>query len=226
MGHRVSIGDPKAGPWRTIVGIVGDVRHFSLDEAPTLQMYVPQSQVTDSFLVLTVRTPSEPQALMPAVRGVLRELDPGVPVYDVATLGEVVDRSVAQRRFVMQLLGAFAVLALLLATIGLYGVVSYMVAQRTREVGLRVALGAAPGDIFRLILGSGMQTVAVGMAVGLAATLVTARFLGALLFGVEPHDPVTLGTASGILTLVAVLAHLVPAVRALGIDPSIALRME
>jgi putative ABC transport system permease protein len=226
VGHRVSIGHPKTGPWRTVVGIVGDVRHFSLDEAPTLQMYVPQSQVTDSFLVLTVRTPSEPQVLMPALRGVLRELDLSVPVYDVATLREVVDRSVAQRRFVMQLLGTFAVLALLLATIGLYGVVSYMVAQRTREVGLRVALGAAPGHILGLILGSGIKTVAIGLAVGLAATLFVARFLGTLLFGVDPHDPVTLGSASGILMLVALLAHLVPAVRALRIDPSIALRQE
>jgi putative ABC transport system permease protein len=226
IGHRVSIGDPKTDPWRTVVGIVGDVRHFSLDEAPTLQMYLPQSQVTDSFLVLTVRTPLEPQALMPALRGVLRELDPSVPVYDVATLREVVDRSVAQRRFVMQLLGTFALLALLLATIGLYGVVSYMVAQRTREVGLRVALGAAPGQILGLILGSGIKTVAIGLAVGLAATLVAARFLGTLLFDVEPHDPVTLGAAGGILMLVALLAHFVPAVRALRIDPSIALRQE
>ena len=226
IGHRVSIGDPKTGPWRTVVGIVGDVRHFSLDEAPTMQMYVPQSQVTDSFLVLTVRTTSEPQALMPALRGVLRELDPSVPVYEVATLREVVDRSVAQRRFVMQLLGTFAALALLLATIGLYGVVSYMVAQRTREVGLRVALGASAGHILRLILGSGIKTVAIGLAVGLAATLVVARFLGTLLFGVDPHDPVTLGAAAGILMLVALLAHLIPAMRALRIDLSIALRQE
>jgi putative ABC transport system permease protein len=226
IGHRVSIGDPKTGPWRTVVGIVGDVRHFSLDEAPTLQMYTPQSQITDSFLVLTVRTPMEPQALMPSLRGVLRDLDPTVPVYEVATLRELIDRTVAQRRFVMQLLGGFAGLALLLATVGLYGVVSYMVAQRTREVGLRVALGAAPGHILRLILGSGFKTVAIGLIVGLVATLIVVRFLETLLFGVEPHDPATLASAAGILTLVALLAHLIPACRALRIDPAIALRQD
>ena len=226
IGHRVSIGDPKTGPWRTVVGIVGDVRHFSLDEAPTKQMYTPQSQVADSFLVLTVRTPKEPQALMPALRGALRELDATVPVYEVATLRELVDRTVAQRWFVMQLLGTFAALALLLATIGLYGVVSYMVAQRTREVGVRVALGAKPAHILRLILGSGIRTVGIGLAVGLVATLIVVRFLETLLFGVQAHDPLTLASAAAILTLVALLAHLIPARRALRIDPCIALRQE
>jgi hypothetical protein len=138
----------------------------------------------------------------------------------------MISDGLAQRRFVTRLLGTFALLALLLATIGLYGVVSYMVAQRTREVGLRVALGASAGHILRLILGSGIKTVAIGLAVGLAATLVVARFLGTLLFGVDPHDPVTLGAAAGILMLVALLAHLIPAMRALRIDPSIALRQE
>jgi putative ABC transport system permease protein len=226
IGHRVSLDDPKTGPWRTIVGIVGDVRHFSLDQRPTLQLYVPQSQVTDSFVVLTMRTPLNPKTVLPAVRAVLRDLDATVPLYEVATLRELVHRTVAQRRFVMQLLGTFAALALLLAAIGLYGVVSYMVTQRTREVSLRVALGADREDVLRLILNSGVATVATGLAVGVLATLLVVRFLTTLLFAVDAYDPATLASAAAVLGVVALVAHLVPAFRALRINPSIALRQD
>ena len=226
LGHRVRLGEADRGPWRTIVGVVGDVRHFSLDESPTLQMYVPQSQITDSFVVLTVRTGARPEALVPALRSIVRDLDSAVPIYEVATLEDIVLRTAAQRRFVMQLLGMFAVLALLLAAVALYGVVSYTVAQRTREVGVRVALGAAPMDVIQLMLASGTVTIAAGVAVGLGSTLVVMRSLGALLYGVEPSDPATLGSAAAVLMLIALTAHVLPAARALRIDPSIALRQE
>jgi putative ABC transport system permease protein len=226
IGQRVRIGGPDSGPWRTVIGIAGDVRHFSLDAAPTLQMYLPQAQLADSFLVLTVRTGGDPAALLPSVRQILRDLDPAVPVYDVATLADRVARTAAQRRFVMQLLVGFAGLALLLASVGLYGVVSYTVAQRTREVGVRVALGASPADIMRLILGSGMGTVATGVAAGLAATLLAGRYLGTLLFAVKPYDAITIAASCALLVLVAAVAHWLPARRALRIDPTRALRQE
>jgi putative ABC transport system permease protein len=226
IGHRVRLGEADKGPWRTVVGVVGDVRHFSLHETPTLQMYAPQTQITDSFVVLTIRTSVAADSLIPSVRGVLRELDPAVPVYETVRLEDVVARSIGERRFVMQMLGAFAVLALLLAMVGLYGVVSYMVAQRTREVGLRVALGAEPRDILRLILGRGMSTVATGILVGLGAALLLARWLETLLYGTEPHDPLTMAAAAGILAAAALAAHVVPIRHALRVGPAAALRQE
>ena len=226
VGRRVRLGNVDSGPWRTIVGVVGDVRHFSLDEPPTLQMYAPQSQMTDSFVVLTVRTGAAAESLLPAIRSVLRGMDPSVPIYQVERLEDVVAETVAERRFVMQMLGAFAGLALLLAMVGLYGVVSYMVAQRTREVGLRVALGAEPRDVRRLILGRGMATVAIGIAAGLATALIVTRWLAALLYGTTPHDPVIMAAAAGVLCVAALAAHIVPVRHALRVGPAVALRQE
>ena len=159
-------------------------------------------------------------------RAALHELDPTVPVYDVATLSSLVEKSAAQRLFVMQLLAGFAIVSVLLAAIGLYGVVSYGVSQRTREVGVRVALGAQPGDVLRLVLSSGLSIVALGVAGGLAAAFAATRYLGTLTFGVSPVDPPTFAAAAGLLTLVALLAHWVPIRRALRIDPTTALRAE
>jgi putative ABC transport system permease protein len=227
IGRRVRIGPATSGPWRTVVGIVGDVRHADLASPPTLQMYLPQSQVTDSFLVISVRTAtSDPGAIPAQVRAVIREMDPSVPIYSVASMDALVGKAVAERRFVMQLLGAFASLALLLAGIGLYGVVSYTVAQRTREVGVRVALGATPVDVLRLVLGSGAGTVAVGLAAGIVAASVATGFLDALLFDVGARDPWTLGGSVLTLAAVALAAHVLPARRALRVDPVIALRQE
>ncbi len=227
IGRRVRIGSAETGPWRTVVGIVGDVRHADLAAAPTLQMYLPQSQVTDSYLVLTVRTAAaQPGALPAQVRSIIHDMDPAVPIYSVATMDALVGKAVAERRFVLQLLGGFASIALLLAAIGLYGVVSYTVSQRTREVGVRVALGARRLDILRLVLGSGAATVAAGLGAGVVAAALTTRFLDALLFDVQAGDPWTLGGAVVILTIVALCAHLLPARRALRVDPVIALRQE
>jgi putative ABC transport system permease protein len=228
IGRRVRIGGPTS-PWRTVVGIVGDVRHASLDEdrRQATAMYLPQTQVTDSFLVLTAKTKTvEPERLTQAVRGILKDLDPAVPIYDVARLDDLLARSFADRLFVMRLLGAFSVLALLLAAIGLYGVVSYTVSQRTREVGLRVALGARPSDILRLVFAGGLGTVTTGLGVGLCGAFVLTRFLDNLLFNVPANDPAAITAAVITLASVAGLAHWLPARRALRIDPAMALRQD
>jgi putative ABC transport system permease protein len=154
------------------------------------------------------------------------DLDPAVPIYNVARLDELVAKSYADRRFVMRLLGAFSVLALLLAAIGLYGVVSYTVAQRTREFGLRVALGARPLDILRLVVAGGLATVMLGLFAGLLAAIALTRFLGTMLFEVNAADPVAMAGAMLTLGGVALAAHWLPASRALRVDPVIALRHE
>ncbi len=227
IGRRVRIGGATSGPWRTIVGVVGDVHHADLTVGATPQMYLPQSQMTDSFLVLTLRsTTRDAAALVPAVRAVLRELDPAVPIYEVASLDDLVARSYADRRFVMTLLAGFAALALLLAAVGLYGVVSYTVSQRTRELGVRMALGAAPSEIVRLVLQSGAKTVLLGLAVGVACATVVTQFLRTLLFDVRALDPAALAAAVVTLTAIAAVAHWIPVRRALRVDPAIALRQE
>ena len=227
LGARARVGDPDSGPWFTVVGIAGDVRHRDLAVAPTPQIYLPQSQRTDGLLVLVVRAPgTDAAALANTARAAVRELDPTVPIYDVATTRELIDRSAAPRRFVMTLLGAFAAAALLLAALGIYGVVSHAVGQRTREIGIRVALGATPGDIRRLVLSSGTAVIVSGLAAGVAAALAVMRLLRALLYEVSPRDPAALALAAATLAVVALAAHWLPARRAARVAPSTALRDE
>jgi putative ABC transport system permease protein len=227
IGSEVRIGSAERGPWRTVIGVVGDTHHADVTAPLEGSLYMPETQFTDSYLVAVVKSATnDPAALAAPVRGVLRELDPSVPVYDVATVDTLLSEAGAQHVFVMQLLSGFAAVAVLLASIGLYGVVSYTVAQRTREVGIRVALGARPGDIVRLVLSRGAALVVLGLISGLAAALVTTRFLGSLVFGVSPEDPATFTAAVAVLTAVALVAHLLPVRRALRVDPSTALRQE
>jgi putative ABC transport system permease protein len=225
MGGRVRIGGT-VGPWRTIVGIVGDVHHRDLTAEPYPQMYLPQAQVTDVFLVLAVRSSVGEDQLAPAVRQVMRSLDAGIPIFQVAMLDTLVEASYADRRFVMRVLGAFALLALLLAALGLYGVIACTVTERTREVGLRVALGATRADVLRLVFASGARAIAAGLFGGVVAALVLARFLGTMLVGTAPTDPLSLGLAVTALGAVTLLAHWIPARRALRVDPAIALRQN
>jgi putative ABC transport system permease protein len=228
IGRRVRVPGTES-PWRTVVGIVGDARHASLDEEArkSAAFYLPQTQITDSFLVLVVKAKTiEPEQLTQQVRAIVKDLDPAVPIYSVARLDELVAKSYADRQFVMRLLGAFSVLAVLLAAIGLYGVVAYTVAQRTHELGLRVALGARPVDILRLVLTGGLGTVMVGLGAGLSAAFVLTRFLRTLLFDVNATDPTVIAGAVLALSIVALAAHWLPARRALRVDPVVALRQE
>jgi putative ABC transport system permease protein len=227
IGSEVRIGRAEQGTWYTVVGVVADVHHEDVTQPVTAAFYNSEAQFTDSYLVALVKVSTgDPASLGAPVRQVLRELDPTVPVYEVETLPALVEQASAQRLFVMRLLAGFAIVAVLLAAIGLYGVVSYGVSQRTREMGVRVALGAQRRDVMRLVLSSGFVLVAVGLVLGLAAALAATRFMDALVFGVSPVDPPTFLGAAGVLTIVALAAHWVPVRRALRIDPAQALRAE
>jgi putative ABC transport system permease protein len=225
VGKRLRMGDSK-GPLRTVVGVVGDVLHRSLDAPHTLQIYLPNAQFTDSDVILAVRATNDPVSLISAVRGEIAALDPQVPVSEIATMDEVVSASVTNQRFGAILFFLFAAIALLLATVGIYGVISYSVAQRTHEIGIRVALGAHRGEVLRLIIGEAMRPALWGAAAGLCAAFGLMRLLTGLLFGVRPSDPPTFALVSLILLVVALLACYLPARRATRVDPVIALRYE
>jgi putative ABC transport system permease protein len=225
IGAQVRIGSLSA--WRTVIGVVGDVHHGDLTVPPTPAMYTPETQITSGYLTALIGAPAaQLAALAPAARAAIHELNPTVPVYGVEPLSALVSGSAADRVFVMRLLVAFAGVALVLAAVGLYGVVSYAVCQRSREVGVRVALGARPADVIRLVLGGGFPIVAVGVAAGLTISILATRLLGSLVFGVSPTDGGTLLGAAALLVAVALLAHAVPLRRALRIDPASALGAE
>jgi putative ABC transport system permease protein len=227
LGAQVRIGNATRGPWWTIVGVVADVHHADLATAPLAAMYVPQAQFTDSYLVALIKVAAgDPLVLAAPARQVFRDLDPTVPVYRTTTLSDLVAAASAQRTFVMELLGGFALVAVLLAAVGLYGVVSYGVATRTREMGVRVALGAQRGDVVGLVLAGGLRLITIGVALGLAGAALSTRFLGSLVFGVSPIDPPTFAAAAALLIGVALAAHWVPVRRALRIEPARALRSD
>ena len=227
IGSVVRIGNATRGPWYTIVGVVGDVRHDDLAAPPLPAVYVAETQSTDSYLVALVKSSSPDAArLAPPARAVLRELDPSVPAYSIASIATLVGGTLGQRLFVMRLLAGFSLVGLLLAAVGLYGLVSYGVSQRTREVGVRMALGATSRQVLRLIVSNGLGLVGAGVALGVGGAVLTTRLLGSLVFGVSPLDPVAFASAALTLVAVAVAAHLVPAMRALRIDPARALRHD
>jgi putative ABC transport system permease protein len=227
IGAQVRIGSATSGAWRTVVGVVGDVHHSDLTTPPAPAMYTPETQITSAYLTLVARARNgDASALAPDARAVIRALDPLVPVYGVASLSSLVRQSAAERVFVTRVLSAFAAAALFLAAVGLYGVVSYSVSQRSREVGVRVALGARPPDVIRAVFAGGLWMVVVGVVGGLGIALAATRLLGSLVFGVSPTDTVTLTCAAALLVAVALVAHAVPLRRALRIDPASALRTE
>lgn len=225
LGKRIKLGG-LIDPWRTIVGVVGDVRHYSLDRPPTFQAYVPHTQWTDPFMQLVVRTSSLPGSLTRPARQALWSLDEDLPVYNVATMDQLVASTLGQRRFTLFLVGLFAALACLLGAVGIYGVISYVVGQRAHEFGIRVAVGAQPGDIFRLVIGGGMKLAVAGIVIGLATALSLTHFISSLLFAVSPTDPSTFAAMSLLLLGVATVASYIPARRATRVDPLVALRYE
>lgn len=225
IGKRLSIGGFD-GPWYTIVGIVGDVRHVALDAPPTFQMYTSQAQLTDSFLTVVIRSRGDLALLAPLARQAIWAVARDVPVYSTTPLTTLVERSIGPRRFVQILLELFGMVALLMTVVGIYGVVSSSVAERTREIGIRAAFGASCGDIMRLVLGSGLATVTGGLGVGIGLAFLTTRYLQGSLYGVSALDPITFTIVSVVLFVVAAAAHAVPAARATRVDPAVALRQE
>ena len=211
----------------TIVGIVGDVREAGLDRAPRPVFYADfrQRPAAAGQLAFLVHTDAAPAALIPAARAIVRSLDPGMPPR-FRTLDEIRASSIADRRFTLWLLGVFGIAALLLAGLGIYGLTSYSVARRTREVGIRMALGAEPRAVRRLVLGESARPVAAGALLGMVFALPLSRLMSSLLFGVGPGDPGTLALVALALGLVALAAGLGPARRATRVDPVVALRAD
>jgi len=212
--------------WQTIVGIVGNVRHLGLDTEPRPELYYHSNTSPPFGPVLVIRSKGDPKALISLARAKVRELDGDVPVSNVNTMDQLVAQSVAQRRFGMFLLTGFAALALLLAAIGIYGVISYSVAQRTQEIGVRMALGARTADVLKLVMTNGLKLAAVGLAIGLVGAFLLTRLMARLLFHVGPTDAVTFASVFVGLLLVAFLACYLPARRATKVDPLVALRYE
>jgi putative ABC transport system permease protein len=225
VGRRVRAGSGTQ-PWLRVVGVVGSVRHDGLQAAPRPELYVAVSQNPPVNPQVVVRATGDAAALAPAIRQAVREIDPAIPLFYVETLEQVRYRSLAQPRFQVYLFGAFAGLALVLAVVGVYGVMAYSVAQRTREIGIRMALGAQRSDVLRLILRHGALLAGVGVAIGLALAFGLSRFLATLLFETSVTDPITYAAVVALLALIALAACLIPAGRASRVDPLVALRHE
>ena len=226
IGRRLGFGSPSGDVQRTIVGVVGDVRHFGLDQAAEPEVYVPVHQDPNRTMTIAIRTISDPEALVPAMRAAVRNLDPAQPISSVATMDQRLADSVARPRFLMLLLAAFAVVALFLASLGVYAIMATNVESRRREIGVRLALGARPLDVLRQVMGEGGRLVAAGVLTGLAMALGATRLLSSLLFGVAPSDPMTFAAMTTLLVGIAMLATWLPARRAARVDPLVALRAE
>jgi putative ABC transport system permease protein len=225
VGRSLRQGDV-TGPLVTVVGVVQEARPGALDQEPTPALYRPYAQWASGPMTLVVRTAQDPSSLAPAVRSAIWKIEPNLPVPAIRTMREIVSSAVAQRRFQMMLTSLFGLVALLLGVVGLYGVVSYSVASRTRDIGLRMALGALRADVFRWVFANGMRPVLIGVAVGVAATIAAARVLRSLLFEVTPVDPLSLGTVVLVLALSSCVACYLPARRAAALDPMTALRHD
>jgi putative ABC transport system permease protein len=229
IGKRIRIGGFDATPdtpWLTIVGVVGHVKQDALDADSRIAYYRYQGQSPSRAMNVVVRTAQDPSSLAAAVTQQIRQIDSDLPIYNMQTMGKRVEASLAERRFAMLLLTVFAVLALGLAAVGVYGVMAYLVNQSTRELGIRLALGAAPRDLLLLVVRHGMLTAVIGMSLGLAGAFALTRFMRTLLFGVHATDPWTFVTIALTLAGVALLATYVPARRASRIDPIVSLRAE
>jgi putative ABC transport system permease protein len=235
VGQRIAFGGAQNhGPWMRVVGVVADVKQGPLGSATVAQGYTPWVQASDALITfvqlrslkLAVRTEGDPLSVANAIRDRVRALDPVLPLAQVRTMETVVDESTSPQRFNTTLLSAFAGVAVVLAAVGIGGVLATGVSRRTQEIGVRMALGASRGDVLTLILRQGMTLVLIGVAIGLPTAFIGARYISTLLFGVGPHDAITFASATILLVVVALVACYVPARRATRVDPMVALRWE
>jgi putative ABC transport system permease protein len=228
IGKRLKGGSTTSeGPWRTVIGVVKDVRQNDFVAEPKMQMYFTYRQLTRLVPnALVVRTAVDPMSLAPSIRNAIWSVDKDQPVSNINAMDEVVSRAVARQRFSMLLLAIFAGLALVLAAVGIYGVMSYSVAQQTRDIGIRMALGAQRSDVLKMTVMQGLKLVALGLVIGMAAAFMLTRVMASLLFGISATDPLTFVTIAVLLLAVAALASYIPALRATRVDPMIALRYQ
>jgi putative ABC transport system permease protein len=227
IGARINFGNPSdSAAWLTVVGVVGATRLEGVGQDSYPQVFIPLAQSPQRSMYVVVRTAGDPAALIPAVRRAVKEIDPAQPVADVATMEQRVASAVAPARLNSILVAVFSAVALVLAGVGIYGVVSYTVAQRTREIGIRMALGAKSGDVLRLVIRRGMAPALAGVLVGLVGAVYLAHLARGLLYGVGATDPVSLIGAALVLTVIAAAACLVPGLRAARVAPVVALAEE
>jgi hypothetical protein len=232
VGRRISFAGPE-GPWYEVVGVVGDTRDAGLDQPAPPAVYVPFAQRREQWgwlswqtLVVRARPGFAPADLVPSIRFALSEIDPLLPLQSARTIDDLYAENTARRRFAMQLTAGFAALALLLGALGIYAIVAYSVAERRREIGIRLALGAQPRTVLRQVVRSALGLAAAGAALGSVSALGLTRFLASLLFGVEPTDAATFAAMAALLIAVAALAAWLPARRVMRVDPVNALRVD
>ena len=229
VGKRFMFDHPssKRSPqWLTIVGVVGDTKLYGLANPARLEVYVPFRQTVTGSMTLVVKSASDPAALLSEIRGAIASIDKDQPVVAIATMRQLVRDSVSARRITFIVLGSFSALALVLAAIGIYGVISYSVAQRTQEIGIRIALGARPGVVLRMVIVQGAKIAGAGILIGLVASFALTRLMTNLLFSVSPADPATFTAVTVALAVIAMLASYIPARRTLRVNPMSALRCE
>jgi ABC-type antimicrobial peptide transport system permease subunit len=229
LGKPIYLGSPENRLFNEapIVGVVSDTRDAGLGSDPLPTVYIPLAVMpTWNAFSYVLRTQQDPAALVSTARGVIRELDPSLPIRNVQTMEEVLSTAVAPARWSTTLLGVFAGVALVIAVLGVFGVLSFIVTQRTRELGIRIALGAAPSQVRRLVVARGVMLVLVGIALGIAGAIALTRFMGSLLYGVTATDPLTYGLVAALLVSAALVASYLPARRATRVDPILALRAE
>jgi predicted permease len=225
IGRRIQTDDSE-GAWVNVIGVVGDVFQHGMDDGPSAGIYIPQAQRTNFWYRLLVRTPGDPWRIFPAVRAAIHDLNPREPMFHVQPMDDYVTKSLADRIFALSLIGSLGVLALALAGVGIYGVISYAVAQRTREVGIRMALGASSRAVLMLVMRDVLLMLTAGLGIGFVAALGLTRFLGHLLYHVQPTDAAATSLAALLLPIVALAAAYVPCRRATAIDAATALRQD
>lgn len=226
VGKRINVNSAENPVWREIVGVAEDIKNFGIRGDSRFVGYFPFAQIPTTFMSLLLRTSGDPTALIASVRAVIAEMDPSLAATNIATMDSYVESSLGPERFVTLLLTLFAALALVLASVGLYGVVSYGVSRRVQEMGIRIALGAAARDIWRMVIGKSVRVALLGVAVGVVGGLLLTRTMSGLLFGVSASDPVTFGVAATVLTVVSVIASAIPARRAVNLAPMTVLKKE